>query len=394
MSRSRPCPGCRFPELAEFFESRGVPVDVGVQWESRVAARGCPRGDIRLAFCRKCGLVVNTVFEPERLCGTQPYENPLDCSPTFQAYARALAERLVERYGVRDKTVVEIGCGNGSFLRGLCALGDNRGFGFDPGYTAGPAVVEGAGTAVSIIAAEYSPRHADQRADLLCCRHLLDHISTPREFLTGLRELLTGQDDAIAYFEVPECRDIFVGPYPWLIIYEHCLYFTSRSLSRLFAECGYFVQGFGTTYGDSFAFVEARLARQTDGEPGVSESDLSELAATVETFSSRYARVLEHWHLRLRERLSRGDRVILWGAGARAVGFTNAVGAADQIPYVVDLNPRKWAHYLSGTGQEIVPPEFLREYSPNVVIIMNSIYREEIESSVGALGLTPEYLCL
>ena len=394
MSTNRSCPGCGFAELAEFFESRELPVDVGVQWESRAAARSCPRGDVRLAFCRKCGLVVNTLFKPELLCSTQAYENPLDCSPTFQAYARTLALQLIERYGVHEKTVVEIGCGSGSFLRLLCALGNNRGIGFDPSYAGGQGDAEGTDPAVNIIADEYSPRYAGQHADLLCCRHLLDHIGAPREFLSGLREIVTARHDAVAYFEVPNCRDIFLGPYPWLIIYEHCLYFTSHSLSQLFAECGYSVQRAGTAYGDTFAFVEARLAGRPQDGQNARLPDLSDLASAVETFPARYARVLESWHCRLRELMNKSDRVVLWGAGARSVGFTSAVGATDQIPFVVDLNPRKWGHYLSGTGQEIVPPEFLRNYSPNAVIIMNAIYRNEIESCVRGLGLTPEFLCL
>jgi hypothetical protein len=394
MNTHRSCPGCGFPDLAPFFESRGVPVDVGVQWASREVAQSCPRGDIRLAFCRKCGLVVNTAFAPQLLSDMQSYENPLDFSATFRAYAQALALQLIERYDVRGKTVVEIGCGSGSFLRQLCALGGNRGVGFDPGYPGAEGGNEGTCPAVHIIADEYSPRYAGQHADLLCCRHLLDHIATPREFLSGLRPIMAGREHAIAYFEVPNCWDIFLGPYPWLIIYEHCLYFTCHSLSQLFAECGYSVQRSGTGYGDTFAFVEARLAGQPRDGRGPAVPDLAGLPSAIEKFPARYASVLESWHSRLRALMNERQRVVLWGAGARSVGFTSAVGAADQIRFVVDLNPRKWGHYLSGTGQEIVPPEFLRDYSPNVVIIMNRIYRNEIESSVRDMGLSPEFLCL
>jgi SAM-dependent methyltransferase len=394
MNSPRSCPGCGFSAPTEFFEARGAPVDVGVQWESRAAARSCPRGNVRLAFCRQCGLIFNAAFEPQLLGSAQSYENPLDCSPTFQAYARSLAQQLIERYGIRDKTVVEIGCGNGSFLRLLCALGNNHGVGFDPCHAAGQGDTKGTDPTVEIVAAEYSPRHADQHADLLCCRHLLDHIGAPRAFLCGLREILNGLPAAVAYFEVPECGSIFLQPYPWLIIYEHCLYFTKASLSRLFTECGYAVQRAGRAYGDTFAFVEARLAERSADRPSAGKPDLGGLAAAIETFPARHAGVLESWHARLRDRLNNGARLALWGAGARSVGFTSAVGAADQIPFVVDLNPRKWGHYLSGTGQEIVPPEFLREYRPSAVIVMNALYRNEIERSVRDLGLTPEFLCL
>lgn len=393
MTADHSCPGCGGAQTTAFFEATGVPVDVGVQWEDRAAARACPRGDIRLALCRRCGLVFNDRFDPRRLSSERNYENSLDCSLTFQAYARTLAEQLIERYAVRHKTVVEIGCGRGAFLRLLCTLGDNRGIGFDPGYVPSDDPAVQADSEITIIPEVYSARHADRRADLLCCRHLLDHIPDPRSFVCELRGVLA-DDASVAYFEVPECREIFVEPYPWLIIYEHCLYFTRASLSGFFGACGYSVARTGTAYGDTFAFVEAH---RNGPPPAPTRQDAAELAALVsaiEAFPGRHARIVERWRQRLRTLADRGARVVLWGAGARSIGFTSAVGAADWIPYVVDLNPRKWGRFLSGTGQEIVPPEALREYAPAAVIIMNSIYRDEIANRIQELGMSPELLCL
>jgi hypothetical protein len=54
---------------------------------------------------------------------------------------------------------------------------------------------------------------------------------------------------------------------------------------------------------------------------------------------------------------------------------------------VVDINPRKHGMYVPGSGQQIVPPEFLKEYRPDAVIVMNSIYRNEIRSWTTALGV-------
>jgi hypothetical protein len=34
---------------------------------------------------------------------------------------------------------------------------------------------------------------------------------------------------------------------------------------------------------------------------------------------------------------------------------------------------------MAGTGQRIDAPEYLKEYRPDVVIVMNSIYRMDIE---------------
>ncbi len=71
----------------------------------------------------------------------------------------------------------------------------------------------------------------------------------------------------------------------------------------------------------------------------------------------------------------------------------NALETQDQIRYVVDINPRKQGMYLAGTGQQVVPPEFLRDDQPDVVIVMNPIYEDEIRQLTEDLGLTPEFMC-
>ncbi|MGB5010628.1 MAG: hypothetical protein WBO88_10160, partial [Candidatus Dechloromonas phosphoritropha] len=62
--------------------------------------------------------------------------------------------------------------------------------------------------------------------------------------------------------------------------------------------------------------------------------------------------------------------------------------------YVVDINPHRHGYYLPTTGQQIVAPEFLREYQPDVVIIMNAVYRDEIGWELARMALRPEILAL
>nr|MBP6805780.1 SAM-dependent methyltransferase [Chloroflexota bacterium] len=60
-----------------------------------------------------------------------------------------------------------------------------------------------------------------------------------------------------------------------------------------------------------------------------------------------------------------------------------------EIPFVVDINPHKTGTFLAGSGQEIVAPPYLSANPPDVVIIMNPIYRAEIGRDLQAMGLNP-----
>ena len=182
MTHENTCLVCDSLQYEPFFEMNSTPVNVGAHWPTAEAAKGCARGDISLAFCRNCGFIGNQVFDESLLDYSGEYDNSLSFSPYYQAYARGLAEHLIERYKVRHKTVVEIGCGKGEFLRLLCEMGDNRAVGFDPTFTAGVEVAS-EDDRITFIRDHYSAKYAKYQGDLVCCRHVFEHVARPRPFL-------------------------------------------------------------------------------------------------------------------------------------------------------------------------------------------------------------------
>ena len=49
---------------------------------------------------------------------------------------------------------------------------------------------------------------------------------------------------------------------------------------------------------------------------------------------------------------------------------------------------------MAGTGQRIISPEFLRNYKPDIVLLMNPIYQTEVEQKLQSLGLYVEIIAV
>src|SRR3990167_5321708 len=107
------CPVCGSGRIYRVVDVSGVPVNCNVLFNSREQALRAPKGDISLCFCDNCGHMHNSSFKPEPVDYTEVYENSLHFSPVFQDYVRAQAVNLIENYGIYDKDIIEIGCGNG-----------------------------------------------------------------------------------------------------------------------------------------------------------------------------------------------------------------------------------------------------------------------------------------
>ena len=129
------CMVCHSPNSAIFAKLSGQPVHCNRLCSTGSEARNALLGEIELGYCSNCSHVFNLAFQPELMAYDENYENSLHFSPRFQTYARSIAKRLIDRYSLYDKDIIEIGCGQGEFLTLLCEIGDNRGLGFDRSYS-------------------------------------------------------------------------------------------------------------------------------------------------------------------------------------------------------------------------------------------------------------------
>lgn len=381
------CPVCNSEDLLIFLQIPQVPVHINLLWDTKEQALSVPRADMELGFCKECGHVYNFKFNPELMDYTQDYENSLHFSVRFREYADELARGLVNRYQLYNKTIIEIGCGDGDFLRQLCQLGNSKGIGFDPSHVTDvdSTISE---TNITFIRDYYSDVYAEYKADLICCRHVLEHIQYPRGFMGTVRQAIVDQPESILFFEVPNAlftlRDLGI----WDVIYEHCSYFTPQSLSRLFGTSGFHVKRLYEVYEGQFICVEAFPNQSRNDDSFLRVNDA--LRNYVDEFGESFDRKIKEWSLSLREMLRKEERIVVWGAGSKGATFLNVNRLDNDIHYVVDVNPRKQGMYISGAGQEIVPPEFLRDYHPDVVLIMNPIYGEEIKQVINQLNLSCE----
>jgi SAM-dependent methyltransferase len=364
-----------------------MPVSIGVQWATKQEAIDCRKGDINLAFCDGCGFIWNSSFDLDRLEYSKRYDNSLDYSPVFERYARELANRLIKTYGIQNKHVVELGSGKGHFLALLCELGNNSGIGFDPSFQ-GERIKTPAANRITFINDFYSEKYTSHHGDLVCCRHVFEHVPTPVEFLNMVRRTIGDQKDTVVYFEVPNVRLILERLSVWDVIYEHCSYFSQESLANVFQRCGFQLLDLRDSYEGQFLSVDTTL--NPNGKQTISPTtDLNSLKQLVSRFRQETNQKWAEWRSHLEDFNAKQFRIVIWGGGAKTVGFVNMLKITDAIPYVVDINPHKQGMHIAGTGQKIVSPEFLKDYKPDVVILMNPIYRREVEGQLAKLGIRP-----
>lgn len=384
------CPACGEARHIPFYEADAVPANSCILFPSENEAKSCPTGDIRLVLCQSCGFIFNDRFDLARTEYSGRYEETQAFSGTFNRFHESLARRLVERHRLERKRVIEIGCGKGEFLGLLAELGDNQCLGIDPGVHTERVKVPSRGS-VRFIADFYSEAFCDQPVDLLVCKMTLEHIPQAKRFIASVRKGLGTQTSATAFFQIPEARRILDTCAFEDIYHEHCSYYTPGSLARLFRSCAFDVIDLDVAYGGQYLTIEARP--RAPGVPPLpplpQENDLGTIAELVASFPERCAAKLAHWRREIAQAHAAGERICLWGSGSKAVAFLAAVDPDGLVSLVTDINPYRHNHYMPRSAQRILPPAELAALKPDLVIVMNAIYEEEIRKALAEIGLAP-----
>lgn len=201
---------------------------------------------------------------------------------------------------------------------------------------------------------------ADNRgqADILICRHIIEHTEGLRAFVRGLAELV--KPGGYVMIEAPDCRrSLDLADYA-MVWEEHSLYFTPETFQNVLT-----LGGFETVRQDQYPYPFENsmvvIARKT-GEPR--ELEITDAARAQVGLLRRYADAYEPTTRALRAYLERARErgpIALFGAGHLACAFVNFHRLHGLIDFVADDTPQKQGLFLPGTGLPILPSKTLAE---------------------------------
>jgi FlaA1/EpsC-like NDP-sugar epimerase len=158
----------------------------------------------------------------------------------------------------------------------------------------------------------------------------------------------------------------------------------------LFEKCGFEVLDVRSEYDQQYLIIEARhTSREITVTPWADENKIH-AAQLVKGFQKAYDETMSPWKQLMKEQATNPKKIVVWGSGSKGVSFLTRLKIFSEIEYVVDINPHRQKTYMAGTGQLVVAPSFLKEYKPDLVVIMNPIYKNEIVSDLNSMGLNPE----
>jgi len=372
------CPICNSRDITTFLARKNVPVHQNLLMSDMQSALDIKRGNLIMAYCEACGFIFNQAFDSSKLSYSKEYDNTQTCSYFFDNYLSNLAAYMIKEKGIKRSRIVEVGCGKGQFLKKLIEFpgAENIGYGFDPSYVGSDIELGGK---IIFNKSFYNAECANIPADVVVCRHVIEHIQDPIDLLTTIKAATKNSPHAKMFFETPCVEWILRNRIIWDFFYEHCSYFTGNSLSIAFELAGFDTERIQHIFGGQYIWLEAKVLFKKNSS--IIKNSRS-LPLLVKEFA-RSERIIQNNITKQIQDLSSDGEVALWGAGAKGVTFANIIDPKCKLlSCIVDLNPKKQGKYLPGTGHPIISYEGLVDHSIKNIILMNPNYRNEISDLI------------
>ena len=310
--------------------------------------------DLEVCQCSGCGLV-QISNDPV------PYYKEVIRAAAFsdemKGFRRKQFGSFIQKYSLKGKKVIEIGCGRGEYLSLMQQFGVDA-YGLEHSEESVMQCIKN-GLKVSrgfVESSNYRINHVP--FDAFYMLNFLEHLPDPNSTLRGIFNNLT--DDAVGLVEVPNFDMILRNKLFSEFIGDHLFYFTKETLSSTLKQNGFEIIECNEVWHD---YIISAIVKKRE------KLDISHFYKYQEQLKNE----IEEYIRRFKDK-----KVAIWGAGHQALAIISLTNLAGKIRYVVDSAPFKQGKYTPATHLSIVSPDALESDPVDAVIVMAASYSDEV----------------
>lgn len=396
------CPICSSDNVKQLFYRANVPINQNLLMHTVSDSINVTKKCLNMYICCSCGFIYNKSFDSSLILYGDEYNNVQTHSSLFHNYTHNLVRYIVDDCKIKNKNILEIGCGKGYFLKELCENGNN-GIGYDPSYVGSDTVMDGRVIfkkqlydAQLYDAQLYGSQlnklqfyNKSDKVDVIICRHVIEHIQQPIDIFNTIKKSVTDNHNVRIFIETPCVKWILENASFLDFFYEHCSYFSEESITTALKISGFNINNIKHTFNDQYLWIDACINNYNnkcdENDDNIIVNNTNNNTTNLDSLlklSERYVK-LEKSIIKkcanIIQKLSSKGKISIWGAGAKGVTFVNLFDPERKhIDCVIDINPNKQNCYIPGTGHLIINYQELIKRNIKFVIVMNSNYYNEI----------------
>lgn len=312
-----------------------------------------------LCQCMGCGLVQ---FDCEPVDYYRDVIRAGGFSKTMVELRRYQYKHLIDSYHLEGKKFIEVGCGQGEFLKVLSEFPvEVHGIEHDPRLVE-LARAQGLDVTEGFTETE-DTRFAGGLYDVFLSFNFLEHQPDPSTMLQAIYRNL--EDDAMGLITVPSFEYIMDHNSYYELIRDHLAYYTFETLTPLLERNGFQVEECEVINRDTLSVIVKK-------RPQMDTENLLECYVNLKREMETYMKYLEAWD----------KKVAIWGASHQGFTLAATTRLGEKARYIIDSAPFKQGKFAPSSHLPIVGPDHFHEHPVDAIIITAPGYTDEIAESI------------
>lgn len=268
---------------------------------------------------------------------------------------------FVQKFLLKGKKVIEIGCGRGEYLSIMRQTGVDA-YGLEYSDKSIKSCVKNGLKVTKGFVHRATSKLKYAPFDAFFILNFLEHLPDPNSALRGIYNNL--MDTGVGIVEVPNLDMILKNKLFSEFMRDHLLYFTEQTLRFVLNLNGFEVVECGQLWHEYIISAVVRKRNKLD-------------IVHFHKYQKQLKNEIERYIRRFKNK-----GVAIWGAGHQAFAIIALMNLSDKIRYVIDSAVFKQGKYTPVTHLRIVSPEALIKDPVDAVIVMAASYSDEVAGSL------------
>lgn len=315
--------------------------------------------DLKLYQCPCCGLVQ---FDCEPVWYYRDVIRAGGYSTTMSELRHSQYEHFIDKCDLKDKKIIEIGCGQGEFLEMLRDF-PVKGYGIEHKRDLVDKACEKGLNVWEDFADNGDKVLKNGPFDAFLSFNFLEHQPDPNGMIRCIYNNLT--DDGVGLITVPNFDYIRDNDAFYELLRDHIANYTEETLRFLLNRNGFTVLETEIVNNDTVSMIVRKR----------SKVDVSGLVDNFDKLASGVRAYVD-------ARVSEGKKIAVWGASHQGFTALSTTGIADKIQYIIDSAPFKQGRYSPASHIPIVSPDYFSDDPVDCIIIIAPGYTDEINKSI------------
>ena len=283
-------------------------------------------------------------------------------SKTMVDLRRYQYKHLIDTYHLEGKRFIEVGCGQGEFLKvlsefpveahgiehdaHLVELARNQGLNVTQGFTETEDTCFPGGL-----------------YDVFLSFNFLEHQPDPGAMLRAIYHNL--EDDGVGLITVPSFEYIMDHSCYYELIRDHLAYYTFDTLISLLERNGFQVEECEVVNRDTLSVIVKK-------RPQMETGNLLDCYVGLKREMDTYLKYLEAWD----------KKAAIWGASHQGFTLASTTKLGKKAQYIIDSAPFKQGKFAPASHLPIVAPDYFYDHKVDAIVITAPGYTDEIAASI------------